>query len=127
MVVALIFAALLGVEWRTRLAVVRLGTAILALVVLLVAQPNYTTAARRVSVAPPGERVTMLRGSPISEYESGVATMVEAIDEAGEERAGVRMLAVGVLFWLACSPVLRGARDASAGDATGRGLPEGDG
>lgn len=116
--VALIFAVLLGVEWRYQLSSVRLGTAMLSLVVWLFAQPNYTTAARRVSVAPPEERVTQLRGAPISEYVSGVATMVEAIDEASEERAGVRLLALGVLFWLSCSPVLRRVRRPSI-DASG--------
>jgi hypothetical protein len=82
----------------------------LSLVVLLFAQPSYTTAARRVSVAPPEERITQFRGSPISEYESGVTTMMEGIDEAREERATIRLLALGVLAWLACSPVLRRTR-----------------
>lgn len=114
--VGLIFAVLLGIEWRYRLPSVRLGTIVFSLLVLLFAQPNVTAAARRVSVTPPEARVTRLHGSPISDYESGVATMVEAIDEAGEERREVRLLALGVLCWLACSPVLRpGKRGEIAG------------
>lgn len=104
---ALIFTVLLGFEWRYRFSSIRLVTAILTLIVLLFAQPNYTNAARRVSVASPEERVTRIGGSPISEYESGVATMVTAIDEVQEEHSDIRLIALGVLFWLACSPVLR--------------------
>jgi hypothetical protein len=116
--VALIFAMLLGLEWRYRLSSVRLATAVLSLAVFLFAQPDYTTAARRVSVAPQEERITELRGSPISEYESGVLTMYEAIDKAQEIRAKVRLLALGALFWLACSQVLRREQRVST-DASG--------
>lgn len=77
------------------------------LVVWLFVQPNHTAAARRVSVAPPEDRVTQLRGDSVSEYMSGVATMVEAINEQAGEYAEVRLLALGVLFWLACSPAFR--------------------
>lgn len=116
--VLLIFAVLLGFEWRYQFSSVRVAAAILSLVVLLFAQPNYTAAARRVSAASPEERVTRLQGAPISEYESGVATMGEAIDEAGDVRANLRLLALGVLFWLACSPVLRPVRRSSGDDAS---------
>jgi hypothetical protein len=108
--VALIFGVLLIFEWRYQLRSVRLGIIMLSLVVWLFSQPNYTAAARRISVAPPEERVTQRYGSEISEYESGVVTMYEAIDEAVEGRFGVRLLVLGVLVWLASSPVLRGVR-----------------
>lgn len=108
-VVTLIFAVLVGFEWRSRLGGVRVATTTLSMVVLLLAQPSYTTAARQASVASPEERITQIRGIPVSEYESGVATMTQAIDEAWEVRAGIRLVALVVLFWLACSPVLRQA------------------
>lgn len=117
-IVALMFAVLLGIEWRYQLGSVRLGAAMLSVIVLLFAQPSFTTAARRVSLAPPEARITQLHGSTISEYESGVATMVRAIDEAHEERGNVRLLALGVLLWLACSPVLWRARRPSFDDAS---------
>lgn len=107
---ALIFAALLVLERRSQRSVVRLGTAILALVVLFLAQPDYTTAARRVSVARPEERITQLHGSPISEYESGVVTMYEATRRAREDLSMVRLLALGVVFWLSCSQAVRRER-----------------
>jgi hypothetical protein len=107
LLVSIVFAALVIVEWRFRSKSVRVGTATFSLLVLLFARPSYTTAARRVSVAPPEARVTQLHGSKISEYQSGVATMYKAMDEAGDERANIRVIAVGVLFGLACSPVLR--------------------
>ena len=105
--VALVFVVLLGLEWRKQIKGVRLGTAMLSLMVFLLAQPDYTTAARRVSVAPPEERITQLHGLSISEYESGVTTMYAAMDEASDRHAAIRLLMLGVLLWLACSPARR--------------------
>ena len=102
--VAVVFLVLLGFEWRYKFRSLRIGTALLALLVWLWCQPNFTMAARRVSNAPPEARVTQLNGSKVSDYESGVATMFEAIDDAVKEQASLRMLALGVLLWLACSP-----------------------
>jgi hypothetical protein len=118
--VALAFAVLLVCDWRYQLRTFRLGTVMLSLVVLFFAEPSYVPAARRVSVAPPEERITQLHGRPISEYLSGVTTMYEAIGEVDAARANVRLIALGVLVWLACSPVLLRARGPSAGDAYGR-------
>ncbi len=80
-------------------------TALIALVVLFFAQPSSTRAARWAIVAPPGERITKL-GYPLSEYESGVATMEHAVVEDSEAGEDARLLGAAVLFWLACSPVL---------------------
>ena len=123
--VALVFAVLLGIEWRYRLRSVRLGTAGLALVVWLFAQPNYIGAARRVSVAPPEERITTLRGDTISEYLSGVTTMLEAIDDVNGAYATIRLLALGVLVWLACTPAFRRAPGSSPEGSLGRRFAEG--
>lgn len=117
--VALLFLVLLGFEWRYNLRIVRVGSAMLALLVWFVCQPDYTTAVRRVSSAPPEARVTQLHGSTISEYESGVATMFEAIDDVVKERATCRVLALGALIWLGCSPALGRARASKALSSTG--------
>lgn len=123
--VALAFGVLLACEWRYPRRTLRLGTVILSLVVLHLAQPGYVSVARRVSVAPPEERITQLHGSPISEYLSGVTTLYEAFGDAAHVGSGVRLIAMGVLVWLACSPALRRApRPMAEADAgTGGGTP----
>ena len=114
-VVAVVFALLLGLEWRDRRRWLRLGTALLALVVLGWYQPNYTGARRRALSASPEERVTRFpdagRGGyrAFSDYESGVLTAMRDVGEAAAFGEGVRMVAVGALFWLACSPAVRRA------------------
>ncbi len=116
MIVLLVFVVLLAVEWRYRIKVVRLGTAFLAAIVWLFSQPSPTRAARRAIVMSPAERVTVIQGNQLSEYASGVATMEQA---AGDDAMGYvreRLLSVGVLLWLACSPVFRSAPLSSAPD-----------
>ena len=105
---AVVFALLLGLEWRFRLRSVRVGAALLALGVWLVAQPLPRRAARRVIGAPPAERVTRIAdGPPLSEYASGVVTMEQAVVDDAMMDSNARILSVGVLFWLACSPGFR--------------------
>jgi len=113
-IVVLVFAVLLGLEWRFRLRSVRLGTALLAVLVWVYAQPNPTRAARRALDTPPAERVTEIRGNRLSEYAIGVRTMERAAGEDAMMFDTERLLSVGVLFWLACSPVFRRAHAASA-------------
>lgn len=98
------FLLLLGFEWRYKLRSLRVGTALLALMIWLLCQPNFGAAGRRVSTAPPESRVTQIGGEKISDYLSGVTTTLYAIGDAEGERATCRMLALSVLFWLACSP-----------------------
>ena len=118
-VLVLVFAVLLGFEWRNRLRSLRIAAAVLALAVCLFAQPLPRRAARRAIVAPSAERVTQIAdGPPLSEYASGVVTMEQAIVEDAKMDAYARLLSVGVLFWLACSPVFRRARGTYAGDAS---------
>jgi hypothetical protein len=109
--VALVFVALLGLDWRYRRTSVRLGTVALALVVWWFAQPGYTTAARQASAAGPAERSTQLRGEPLSEYMSGVDTMYKFVLEQDEQYADIRLLTLGVLVWLAGAPVVRRERE----------------
>ena len=49
-------------------------------------------------------------GRPLSEFESGVFAMRRTVIEESAGYAGTRLIAVGVLFWLACSPAFRRAR-----------------
>ena len=107
--VALVFGLLVACEWRYQLRTLRLAIVMLAMGVLFLAQPGYISVARRVSVLPPEERITEIHGNPISGYLSGVTTLYEAYGEAGRVRRGVRLVALGVLVWLACSPVVRRA------------------
>jgi hypothetical protein len=113
---AAFFAIALAAEWRWRKASIRLGTAVLALFVLWFTQPVPHRAARRAVDAPPAERVAELRGERLSEYESGILTMRQAIIEDGRMFRNDRLLALGVLMWLACSPALRRDRP-SPGEA----------
>lgn len=113
-VLAVFFAVALGLEWRYRLRSIRLGAASLALLVLFFAQPSPTRAARRAVAASPAERVTALRGSPLSAYESGVLTMAEFASEDASGGENARWLGLGVLFWLACSPAIRSDRTRAA-------------
>lgn len=116
MLLALIFVVLLGLEWRYRLASVRLGTALFALVVLWFAQPIPHRAARRAIAAPSAERVREFPGvRSLSEYESGVVTMEQAMGEDTRMGANARMLAITALFWLACTPVFRRTHHVSTG------------
>jgi hypothetical protein len=110
MLVALIFAVLLGAEWHYGLRRLRLAAALLALLVLSFAQPVYHRAWRVAVMRPPAERVTHLRGKRMLDYMSGVSTMELAVTKDAEMGAGSREMALGVLFWLACSPVLRRGR-----------------
>jgi hypothetical protein len=125
---AILFAFLLGLEWRYRSGSIRVAAASLALVVLFFAQPIATRAARRALVMSPAERVTRVGGDQLSEYASGGRTMEQAVADDVDLDADARLLSLGILFWLACSPVLRRARrpsqarpDALPGEAEAAG------
>jgi hypothetical protein len=113
--VALAFAVLLALEWRYRLRTLRIGAAVLAVTMLFFFAPHYHAAWRRAMGTPPSERITAFPGTvpgsvarSLSEYESGVFTMHRAVVENAGGYVHERRLALGVLFWLACSPALRG-------------------
>jgi hypothetical protein len=114
MLVTSVLAVLLGLEWRYHRRRLRVGAALVALVVLGLYQPNYTGARRRALAATPAERVTLIpvAGSetqPLSEYQSGVYMTMRAVADAAVFGEGARLAAVGALFWLACAPALRQA------------------
>lgn len=107
-VIALMFAVLLGVEWRYSWRSVRTGIVMLALVVFGVfpTGPNYTIAGRRATAVPLNERVRVFNGDTLSQYVTGVVIMREFLQES-EQSSGPRLIVLGVLVWLACSPVFR--------------------
>jgi hypothetical protein len=121
-IVAAAFAVLLGLEWRWRRRGLRVGTALLALAVLYYFQPAYPSARRRVLGTPSTERVTLnpVGGGhdSLSEYHSGVYTAMEWVEHYDGVGAGARFVAVGALFWLACSPALRHVRAPLAADGS---------
>ena len=69
--------------------------------------PNYTIAGRRASAASTEERIRVLRGDTLPPYFAGVDIMRQYLLESEEGSAGPRRLALGVLVWLACTPVFR--------------------
>jgi hypothetical protein len=107
--VAMIFIILLGLEWHFRLRTARVIAALLAMVVLFFAAPGYTRAARHALGMSRSERITEIRGNPVSDYVSGVRTMERAISEDANMGANARLIALAALLWLAVSPILRRA------------------
>jgi len=111
----LVFVVLLGVEWRYRLRIVRLTAVLLAVVIWSFAQPLAHRAARWAIIAPPRDRVTrFVDGPPLTDYESGVATMEHAVFDDMKIDADTRTLCEVVVLWLAFSPVLRRAHGSFA-------------
>src|SRR5262245_6112472 len=96
-VVALAFVTLLALEWRYHFRSVRIATVGLALVALYFAQGNLTAARRNALSTPPAERITRVADRPLSEYASGVHTMVQAVEEVYGRGEYVRLLSMGVL------------------------------
>ena len=118
-IIALVFAALLALEWRYRNRLLRVGTACLALAYGYVTLPDVRRAAWRAVEMPPVERVGHL-GDPESDYVRGIATMERAVlDEQGRV-VEEQLVSVGVLLWLACSPAFRRAPAVSAGHSVRR-------
>jgi hypothetical protein len=113
-VVVLVFVVLLALEWRYRLKSVRVATALTALVLWFFTIPNPTRAARRAIAMSPAERITVIHGDTLSEYASGVRTMEQAASDDAMAFDKERLLSVGVLLWLACSPVFRRAAESAA-------------
>ena len=112
MLVGLVFVVILVVEWRYRLRVVRVGAAVLALLVLYFGQPGPHRAARRAVEMPLAERITQVPNGhpPLTDYQSGVFTMERAVIEDANVGETSRLLAIGVLAWLACSPAFESKR-----------------
>jgi hypothetical protein len=113
-------AVIVVLEWRYRFRSLRIGGILIAGAMLWFFQPSAHAAWRRAMSTPPSLRITHAGGfgadslGPLlSEYQSGVYTMYEAVTANAASYANERLLALCVLFWLAFSPVLRPAPEAS--------------
>ena len=133
--ISAVFAVILVLEWRYRLKSLRVLAIILAGAMLWFFQPLTHAAWRRAMSTPPSQRITHADGfgadslgPPLSEYQSGVYTMYEAVTDNAAGYANERLLVLGVLFWLAFSPVLRPtsgvSRRARTPPDSGAGTPE---
>lgn len=110
LLLALLFAGLLWVEWRGRRRSLRVRTAVFALIVLFLAQPSSVRAGRWAISAPPETQIKQnARGAPVSEYGSGVRTMRKAVEDDMAGGAYARGVALAALFWLAIAPILQRA------------------
>lgn len=111
MVLGLGFIVILAAEWRYRLRFIRVGAVVVALLVWFFMLPDAHRAARRAIVMPPAERSTQLPGDPpLSEYQIGVVTMEHAVYDDADMGRNDRLMAIGALIWLACSPAFRRER-----------------
>jgi len=68
------------------------------------------------------KRITEIAGQPLSEYAVGVRTMEQAAADDAMMFVNDRWMSVGVLFWLAWSPVFRRPRSRNLGAAPEREL-----
>ena len=115
LVLLLVFAGLMWLDWRRRMRVARLSAVALALLALWFFQPSVHRAWRRAYSMPPAERVTALPRADgqdslrLPEYQSGVTTMRKAMNRDSELGAKERGLSLAVLVWLAISLTLRSA------------------
>ena len=110
--IAVFLVALLIAEWRYRRKILR-GLAIGAsLVTLFFAQPGYYRAVRVALSTPASDRVVRLGDRRATESESGVMTMDQAVLADADLGANARRVSLGVLVWLALTPLFRDRRRA---------------
>ena len=117
-------AALLVLDWRRKWSAVRIALVAMALLQLWFAQPNLTNAVRSAILSPPEQRVTTLGidSLRVDDYRSGVWTLARTIGRQSEARAHHEAIAIGVLVWLAVSPIIP-RRRAPASVGAERGVP----
>lgn len=112
---ALAFLMLLVFERRSGLKIVRLVAVLASLVVWAFAQPVPHRAARYALALSPAQRTTQVAGAPkLSEYATGVVTMEDAVVKDARIGFNARLLAMAVLVWLSCSPMLWPSRQRSS-------------
>ena len=115
-------AVLLLMDWRRQWGgAVRIMLVLMALVQLWFGQGLLTNAVRSAMLASRDQRVTTLGridSVKLDDYGSGVMTLAQAIGRQSEARRLDRMIAMGVLVWLAISPIIprRRARVAAEPD-----------
>src|SRR5262245_55692411 len=101
------FIMLLALEWRYRHWLLRATAIAASLVVMMFAQPSVHRAARVAIALPEPERVLRLGGRRATDYESGILTLEQATRADAAIGAEARAISLGVLVWLAATPILR--------------------
>jgi hypothetical protein len=114
-VLLVILGLLLVIEWMRRSVAARLTAVLLALFVVLAMPqgPHLGRAYRRALSIPQEQRVLeMDNWGRLSDYTSGVFTMMRAVEEERVWGAPERGLSIGALVWLSVSPIFRRKRRA---------------
>jgi hypothetical protein len=105
---AAVLAGLLVIEWWRQSAIARITAAALVIIAFSFAQPLAGRAMRQVINLPREQRVLAVENwHPLSDYQSGVLTMLRAVNQDVDLDGHTRFLCVGVLVWLSLSPLLR--------------------
>src|SRR5258707_10187903 len=102
--------ALLIIEWWRRSILARLAALVLALFQLSLSEPDGMSARRAVLLLPRERRVLTVGPSPtetLSDYQSGVLTMDEALAREYWFLYPHRVMSRSTLVWLVLAPVLR--------------------
>jgi hypothetical protein len=103
----LFFIGLLVLEWRYRQRLLRAMAIAISLIVMLFAQPGFHRAARVAFWRPEAERILRIGNRRVTDYESGIMTMEQALVEDASIGADARHISLAVLIWLALTPILR--------------------
>lgn len=101
------FIVLLALEWRYRHWLLRATAIAASLAVMMFAQPSVHRAARAVISLPEPDRVVRLGVRRATDYESGILTLEQAARADAAIGAEARAISLGVLVWLAFTPILR--------------------
>jgi hypothetical protein len=112
-VVFLLTVGLLVAEWRLRSSVLRLVMILIAICGIGLLLPSPHIAARRAMNLPPTERIERWSDAPMTEYQSGVATMRREVYANIELHSTTRLILMAAVLWLAFSPALRDLRTSS--------------
>lgn len=112
--VFLFTVGLLVAEWRLRSNVLRLAMILISLCGLGLLLPSPHIAARRAMNLPTSERIDRWHDAPMTEYQSGVATMRREVYENIELHSTERLILMAAVLWLSLSPALRDLRSSGA-------------
>ena len=105
------FLVLLVLEWRWRSRLIRLLTVILALGLFWMSRPLPYRELRFAMEREPVTQNLWVPERKATEFESGVFTMYQEVQDDSDGWAPYGALSVGALTWLAFSPVLGRKQD----------------
>lgn len=120
---ALLYIALVILDWVYRFRVLRAGAVTIAILALIFTQSMPRHAARAAWTTAPAERVVYGQGKELDAYESGVLTMEREVVRDKDSVFPPRFLTHALLVWFALAPVLR-PRDARAARAVSDESPD---